>query len=337
LSPVALAFATEALDTSSAPPAPASAAEASDGPQAGSPERSAACRAAQAQDDMAEASLPSKSAARAPPSSPSWPSPLPDEASFLSPRGGASLGGEGPSISRPGARPSAGAGVLLPLGSGMGRILAARICACDTLDTLRALATPFSDGEDPSSRDVVTWMIWMVHRVALGDPLLVVLDFSGYAIPSGDDEPRILRKLFSVLTGPSCLEQLCLAGCGLSGEDVATGFARMLRRSRSVRVLDLSSNKLDPDDLRAIFVAVAESESLEELRCNNQLCEGQVGAQELKLLDRSLKRNWRVRKLGLDLVDRHWRDQITRTLIRNVELARVRRVSAQKQLTRGRR
>lgn len=167
----------------------------------------------------------------------------------------------------------------------------------------------------------------MVHRVALNDPKLTVLDFSTYGMPAGAKEPRIAPKLVQALAGNSHLRELHLVDTNLQGGPEAQGLAEALRTNGTLRALSIGCNFLGPSDLRDVFAALAENAALEVLRCSDQFCE-QAGWEAFQALAEALKRNRALRRLGLELTDAHWRDQIDRGLVRNAEAARRRRCEA---------
>mmetsp|Transcript_42727 Transcript_42727/g.110477 ORF Transcript_42727/g.110477 Transcript_42727/m.110477 type:complete len:854 (+) Transcript_42727:61-2622(+) len=216
--------------------------------------------------------------------------------------------------------------------------LATKMCECEDLRQLGRLAQDLpqeitAGPKGPKPRLLGTWMIWMVHRVYLNDPELKELDFSTYGLPAWDEESRIVPKLWGALVHNEHLRNLLLADCNLlvpyvhrptTRDEQVESMANALAVSRSLRVLDVACNFFGPVDLQVLFGALAKNSSLEELRCSNQFCE-QAGREALQALDRALKQNQTLRKLGMELTDAHWRDQINRGLLRNQEAARKRR------------
>lgn len=212
-----------------------------------------------------------------------------------------------------------------------------RICATTSLQELDNLRVPF-DRDVPLRHDTLnsarmgpglgTWMIWMVHRVFLGDPDVVKLDFSMCRMPNARDAHLVITKLLHALHTNTHLEELQLADCQLIGGEQANAIAAMLIQSRTLRVLNLNSNMFEPADLQMIFEALAQNDTLEELRCANQFCGSRVGREAFQALGQALKENRSLRKLGLDLTDAHWRNQVDRALTRNIDLARKARWEA---------
>lgn len=223
----------------------------------------------------------------------------------------------------------------LALGS-IDQALADRICATRNLAELDEIELPFciNSSSRPQLHILGTWMIWMVHRVALNDHRLSRLDFSTYGMPLGEAEERIATKLMRTLGFNTHLEQLHLADSNLQGGMHAELLAASLAGNSTLRVLDVSCNFLEPCDLRQIFTGLARNGALSDLRCSGQFCE-QAGWDAFQALAEALKQNRTLRKLGMELTDPHWRDQINRGLIRNVEGLRRKRLELARQAEQG--
>jgi len=217
-----------------------------------------------------------------------------------------------------------------------GSSVADRICATVSMQELSLVPLSFVTFPDrhgpvgvPHPAWQLTWLIWLVHRVALDDPELVELDLSGHTLPNPLDEPRIVPKLFRALRHNSHLEVLDLADCRLFGAEQAGLLAASLRENVALRVLNLNSNMLEPSDLQLVFEALSQNSVLEELRCSNQFSSGKVGREALQILGHAMKENRTLRKLGMDLTDPHWRSQMDRAITRNIELGRRARHSGE--------
>lgn len=215
--------------------------------------------------------------------------------------------------------------ILLSIDAG----LAEQICATQSLQDLRRLPLPFEETAAAAEPPLLgTWMIWMVHRVALDDPSLEELDFSTYPISQVRDDPRIMPKLFKVLRGNEHLRNLQLADCDLFGRDHASDLAAALVENRALRVLNVSSNRFEPDDLESVFKALSQNHTLEELHCNNQFSGRSMGWNNFQALGKVMDDNRTLRKLGLDITDKYWRNSIHRALSRNIDLVRKARWEA---------
>jgi len=218
--------------------------------------------------------------------------------------------------------------------------LAEQICSTRAVWALDKVALPFERSAsrplagDDASQHLGLWMVWMVHRVALNDPSLKELDFSGCSVPAEDDEPRIVRKLIESLAKNKYLVRLSLCGSNLSGSRFARGLAEALaQKSCSLQVLDIRCNQLTPLDLTTIVQALAKNDYLREFCCGSQ--QGMfkaLAADEFEstseALDRALQINTTLLKLEFPLYHRHWRDQIGRKLLRNAKLARKTRLAS---------
>eukprot|EP00931_Biecheleriopsis_adriatica_P054940 TRINITY_DN32387_c0_g1_i1.p1 TRINITY_DN32387_c0_g1~~TRINITY_DN32387_c0_g1_i1.p1 ORF type:complete len:426 (+),score=85.66 TRINITY_DN32387_c0_g1_i1:117-1394(+) len=185
-----------------------------------------------------------------------------------------------------------------------------------------------------------TWMVWMVHRVALDDPTLTRLDFACFSVPPSEIEPRILPKLFEALGQNSHLEEMMLGNTGLLSEkETVLALANALKVNRVLRKLDIQANFLEMSDLKVVLESLAENTALEELKVNNQACEHgdfsqlllqQVGTEVYKAATETFRSNHTLQKLDLLLLQRHWRDQICKFIGRNVEERRKLRRRAQR-------
>merc|ERR1719221_1471750 len=162
----------------------------------------------------------------------------------------------------------------------------------------------------------------------LDDPELTKLDFSGCLMPTADEEPRIAEKLVTALKCNTHLLELVLDDSNLQGGRQAELLAASVAGNKTLRVLSVPCNGLRPVDLGAIFVALAGNEAIEHFRCGNQFCD-QANWHTYQALAEALKQNRTLRKLGMELLDAHWRDQINRALVRNTEGARKRRLRDQ--------
>lgn len=192
--------------------------------------------------------------------------------------------------------------------------LSDKVCSIQEIEELHSFPGPL---------DQMTWMVLTVHRLFLDDPSLTQLSFSGMRVPTGEEEPRVLPKLFSSLKASSHLQELRLRGVGLRDADCES-LALGLERNSTLVTADLSNNFLEPKGLAQIFSSIAGHTSLVELSCGAQLMEEEVGREEYQVLATSLRTNTTLCKIGLSLKDAHWRDQICRTLIRNREERRKR-------------
>lgn len=208
------------------------------------------------------------------------------------------------------------------------RVVAQQICSTTALLELEALELPDNIITRPEGLEPLhlgTWMVYMVHRVALDDPSLTQLNFSSFCMPTAEEEPLIAEKLMTSIAGNTHLVDVKLADCNVQGGRQAQLLADALVANKKLRVLDIALNFLQPADLQRVFAALAQNPALEELRCSNQFCEQQIGRDAYAALAETFKTNQTLRKVGMQLLDAHWRDQINRGIVRNVEAARIRR------------
>jgi len=213
-------------------------------------------------------------------------------------------------------------------------VVARQICSTTTMQELEALELPAGmtstpeEAEEADPPHLGTWMIWMVHRVKLDDPSLTQINFHPFCMPAPEDEPRIAEKLLKSIANNAHIVELRLANSNLQGGQQAQLLAEALVANKTLRVLDVALNFLSPADLQRIFTALAQNATLEELRCSSQFCDQHVGRDGYAALAETLKTNQTLRKVGMQLLDAHWRDQINRGIVRNTETARVKRYEA---------
>jgi len=189
--------------------------------------------------------------------------------------------------------------------------VAAKICATQSLEAV-------ADFAEEATADVVTWLIWLVHRVYLNDPELTKLVFANFPIPSAEAESRIYPKLVKSLGHNTCLTHLSLNNCGLRGGEEALILAESLKTNSSLQHLEIESNHFDQTDLQLLFMALASNTGIEALRCGHQFSY-RAGYGLFSSIDAALRTNNVLRKLGIHIPDPHWRNEIHRHLQRNFQ------------------
>merc|ERR1712137_463317 len=196
---------------------------------------------------------------------------------------------------------------------------AVQICSVHNIDTLAQLPT-----YEPKPDTLGTWMIWMVHRVALNDPELRCLDFTNFTMPNWTEEKyRIAPKLIASLERNTHLVELRLTNTNLGacGKELCDA----LEKNTSLRILNIESNALSSQDLKLIFKALETNDVLQELRCDNQFGSRNPGASVFKAVRDMLEKNIVLQKLGMYLTDPSYRCQINQMLIRNTDHGRKKR------------
>lgn len=177
---------------------------------------------------------------------------------------------------------------------------------------------------EPPREKLGTWMAWMACRVAVNDSELTDLNFTCLSMPAPEREPRIMRKLVTALGSNTHLEKLQLSDSNLRGAGEAQMLADSLRRNRTLRVLNIESNSLEPTDLQCIIQALASNQTLEELRCCNQFA-SPAGRDVFEATEDTLQANGTLCVLGMDIPERHYLDRVNRALIENFDNRRQRR------------
>lgn len=97
-----------------------------------------------------------------------------------------------------------------------------------------------------------------------------------------------------------------------------------LSKNKSVKVFNIDSNALRPLELESVCHGLAESKTCEQFRCNNVA----QGRQVLEALEKLVKENIMLQKLGFELKDPHFRNVIDTQIRRNSDEARKRRNAA---------
>lgn len=171
---------------------------------------------------------------------------------------------------------------------------------------------------EPPRERLGTWMVWMVCRVAVNDPELTDFNFTCLSMPAPELEPRIMRTLVFALGGNTHLQRLQLSDSNLRGGAEARRLAESLRRNRTLRVLNIESNALEPADLQRIMQALESNRTLEELRCCNQFADP-AGRDVFEAAEKTLQANCTLCVLGMDITERHYLDRVNRALIENFD------------------
>jgi len=91
------------------------------------------------------------------------------------------------------------------------------------------------------------------------------------------------------------------------------------KKTKSLRVLNVESNALSPQDLLHIFNALETNNTLEELRCDGQFGLRGLGWSVFQALNHMLENNSMLQKLGMDLTDPGTRCQINQKLVANTD------------------
>merc|ERR1719401_2088641 len=113
--------------------------------------------------------------------------------------------------------------------------------------------------EEPSkSRTMSDWMIWMVHRAWLNDPTLTDLNFNNLQMPLPHLEPRVAPKLMKALQHNTNMTALQLVNSNMQ-KPQGYEMAESLKKNSCLQILNIESNYLDSDAMKAIAVALQES------------------------------------------------------------------------------
>lgn len=202
--------------------------------------------------------------------------------------------------------------------------IVARIIACTEAEELTEFEAEVV--EEKNAKKPFNWMIWMVHRAHLNDPTLKKFDFTNLKMPSGLEEPLIAPKLVVALASNDQIEELLLASTMLQNHEAAV-MAVSLRSNTKMKVLNIDSNALRPLELESLAHGIGDNQTLEQFRCNSVCAPGrQVNEAILEMV----KKNIFLTKVGIEIKEAHFRNQIDSQITRNTDAARKRRVEAKK-------
>jgi hypothetical protein len=198
--------------------------------------------------------------------------------------------------------------------------LAVELEECTGLGSLPAEP---NKGENP-----ISWMLWMVHRAYLNDPALMDFNFTGLSMPLPDEEPLVSPKLMKAMAGNTHIVNLDLANSNLQRKQ-GGALAESLGKNSTLRALNVESNCLDLEALTAIansLTVASETSALEVWKFSNQRVVGTNFGRAFEAVASNLvDKNKNITKLGFSPQDRHWLNQISKALLRNVDLVRRRR------------
>ncbi|XP_065187751.1 tropomodulin-2-like [Sycon ciliatum] len=177
-----------------------------------------------------------------------------------------------------------------------------------------------TDGKVSSPPPQDTNLEESLQLLSANDPSLTKLCLNNHELVKSNHLMDIGR---AVLTN-NHLTILQLANTGF-GDSHAKAIAEALDYNRTLRVLNLESNKITAHGVTKIIAALKENTSLEELRLNNQVATSGINA-ETELAE-MLVHNRTLRKVGFSFKNAGPRAKIDRLLLRNNDIARQKRLS----------
>jgi hypothetical protein len=196
---------------------------------------------------------------------------------------------------------------------------AALIDACTELEQLP---------EEPDrEKKFMGWMMWMVHRAWLNDETLTDFNFSSCHMPPPNVEPRIAPKLMRALATNTHIVSLNLTDSKLQTEQAAQ-MADSLQANETLKVLEMEANHVKADEIKQMAIALTDNNCtvLETWRFASQVEQGtNFGRPTEEALGKMMEKNDRILKLGVYCQDAHWRNVISRAILRNGDVARRRR------------
>lgn len=181
--------------------------------------------------------------------------------------------------------------------------------------------------EEPDrSEQLVSWMIWMVHRAQLDDPSLTSLSFSQLSMPLPKDEPRVGPKLMRAMATNTSLTLLDLSSSNMRPQE-ATLLAASLRRNTSLKELNLEGNHLDAEAIYEIATALTENtgSGIFSLSCQHQLGLGVTYGRRVEQAVANMTKNGKITRLGFQFSNEHLATTAEAAIRKNKDATRRRR------------
>mmetsp|Transcript_38102 Transcript_38102/g.118464 ORF Transcript_38102/g.118464 Transcript_38102/m.118464 type:complete len:669 (+) Transcript_38102:65-2071(+) len=177
---------------------------------------------------------------------------------------------------------------------------------------------------DPGSDNLLTWMVWMVHRAHLDDDSLEELSFSDLSMPPPTVQPLVAPKLMKALLSNTHLATLKLCNSNFFRQS-ARELADVFKVSKTLKFVDISTNDLDAECIKDCAAKLMDNAdtTMQTWFLSNQKSMGEnVGNSCEKVLMDLMRVNLSITKLGVKIMDVGCRDNIDRYLIRNADRAR---------------
>jgi len=187
--------------------------------------------------------------------------------------------------------------------------------------------TELLEREPPKNVRSGDWMIWMVHRAFLDDPMLTDFNFNHCKMPLPHEEWRVAPKLMKALESNTHIECLSLVKTNLQ-KPQGHELAKALSENCTLKVVNIESNHLDSSCMQRIAEGIAANPNtqLQQLRLSFQIGMGRFyGRPVEKAFGEMMQKNETITRLGFAVDDRHWMNTINGYLTRNADFARRRR------------
>uniref|UniRef100_A0A7S1AV98 Uncharacterized protein n=1 Tax=Noctiluca scintillans TaxID=2966 RepID=A0A7S1AV98_NOCSC len=179
--------------------------------------------------------------------------------------------------------------------------------------------------QEPSKKHAFgNWMVWMVHRAWLDDPMLTQLNFANCSMPPAEEEPRISPKLMKALKTNTHITTINVSNANLM-EQQGYDLADALRINTTLRVLNMEGNALDEGHIREIALSLTENtkSSLQQWRFDGQkLVDEHLGSAVEEIISNMVETRPQITKVGFRCGDPQWAAKINHFVKRNADLAR---------------
>ncbi|XP_019858876.1 PREDICTED: tropomodulin-2-like [Amphimedon queenslandica] len=194
-----------------------------------------------------------------------------------------------------------------------GDITASKVSSFSTQKLNKLLSAKGNDESDHADLDQV------IQSVQEDDPSLTDLNLNNHPLIT----PEIIHQLLTALEGNTHVTKLSLANIKFN-DDHAASLGSILSDNRSLLMINLDSNRLGNEGIRAIMKALVDNFTLQEIRLCNQYSKG--GHRIEAEIGKYLEKNKTIRKLGYSFTCNGPRMEVEKWIMRNIDLQRQRRM-----------
>merc|ERR1719343_210449 len=142
-------------------------------------------------------------------------------------------------------------------------------------------------------------------------------------MPPPHQEPRIAPKLMKALTANEFITGVKLQSANLQ-KPQGVQLADVLRRSKTISLVDISGNHLDSERMEGLANALIENDdtAVQTLRVMGQVGVPDFGRRTEQRFAEMVQKRKTITKLNFDCKDPHWLNTINRAVMANVDAER---------------
>eukprot|EP01101_Sappina_pedata_P011883 TRINITY_DN8061_c0_g1_i1.p2 TRINITY_DN8061_c0_g1~~TRINITY_DN8061_c0_g1_i1.p2 ORF type:complete len:204 (-),score=117.09 TRINITY_DN8061_c0_g1_i1:150-722(-) len=171
----------------------------------------------------------------------------------------------------------------------------------------------------------------VLSQIASNDSALTTLNLNSYQL-IGDDkstQPTFENAiaLAQALANNTSVTNLQMSNAQVNTE-AAREIAKMLETNSTLAILNLETNDISGDGIVAIAEALRKNSTLTELKLTNQL--KIIPSDVERSLPKIIEDNQSLQKFVVSLREQSCRNAIDKTIFRNKDIARQKRVNAKK-------